>query len=228
VSSAERDIEQIHCNGCLRRTQHAIIARRVQHHSEARGDETLFTWRVIYTLFECCGCRTVTLRERTICDDVDYDKTVFYPPPVSRQAPPWHSKLPDAFQHLFAEVYRALHADSRRLVLMGCRALIDMFMTTTVGDVGGFASKLSSLVSEGYLSLQHRSILEAALDAGNAATHRGHEPSADDVALVLDIVENLTQTLVLKKNIAALRRHTPRRKPPRPPRRPPAGSGDKS
>ncbi len=54
-------------------------------------------------------------------------------------------------------------------------------------------------------------ILEAALEAGHAAAHRGHNPTIEDVTLVLDIVENLIQPLALKEKAEELRRRTPTR-----------------
>jgi hypothetical protein len=50
------------------------------------------------------------------------------------------------------ETYAALHANSKRLALMGARALVDLFMNATIGDIGGFQRKLQKLVEEGYLS----------------------------------------------------------------------------
>jgi len=96
---------------------------------------------------------------------------------------------------------------------MGTRALVDLFINETVGDIGGFHQKLTRLVDDGYLSARNREVLEAALEAGHAAAHRGHNPEAADVNLVVDIVENLLQTLVLKEKAAGLRDNTPKRTP---------------
>jgi hypothetical protein len=123
----------------------------------------------------------------------------------------WIYGLPVDFQALIKEIYTALYANSRCLALMGTRALVDLFMNTTIGDIGGFQRKLDKLVEDGYIGKKNKEILEAALDAGHAATHRAHNPTAEDVNLVFDIVENLIQHLVLKTQSADLKKHTPKR-----------------
>jgi len=65
--------------------------------------------------------------------------------------------------------------------MMGARALVDIFMTEHLGDIGGFQQKLDSLENEGYLSKVNRQVLEAALEAGHAAAHRGHKAEEETV-----------------------------------------------
>ncbi|KKK52089.1 hypothetical protein LCGC14_3108450, partial [marine sediment metagenome] len=167
-----------------------------------------------HTMLECCGCENVILRQRTWCDlyDVDYFDDVFFPPPTSRQLPPWHKKLPKEIQELLGEVYTALHSDSRMLAMMGARAIVDLFMNDKLGDKGGFSEKLKKLVNEGHISKANKDILEPALEAGHAATHRGHKANRETVIQVIDIVENLIQGYVLTIAADDLKKVTPIRK----------------
>lgn len=203
--------ESVHCNRCLRRTRQDVLMARVVRESEEVNDEFDIDFQITYTVLECRGCEAVTLRRRVISHDINVDDTDYYPPPISRQAPRWRYDLPAEFRSLLDETYTALHANSKRLVLMGGRALVDLFMNVSIGDIGGFQKKLLKLVDEGYLSRKNMEILEAALDAGHAAAHRGHNPTTEDVTLVLDIVENLIQPLALKEKAEELRRRTPKR-----------------
>mgnify|MGYP000905313342 FL=1 len=211
IDEQENKIEWVHCNQCLRHTRHEVVTNRVLKESED-NPEFMIDWYTTYTLLECRGCGSMTLRRRVISEDIDFDETDYYPPQISRQIPRWHHELPTEFSSLMKEVYTALHANSTRLALMGARALVDLFMNSTIGDIGGFRQKLQKLVNDGYLSSKNREILEPALDAGHAATHRAHTPSAEDVGRVFDIVENLIQTLVLKEKAKELKKHTPKRK----------------
>jgi hypothetical protein len=93
------------------------------------------------------------------------DIVEYYPPPISRQIPRWCYDLPVEFPSLIQETYAALHANSKRLALMGARALVDLFINATIGDIGGFQKKLERLVETGYLSRKNMEILEPALDA---------------------------------------------------------------
>lgn len=136
----------------------------------------------------------------------------YYPPRASRRLPHWHNQLPSEIVELLEEVYTALHADSRRLAMMGARALIDMVILDKVGDAGSFPEKLSQLVSKGFLSTTNRKVLEAALDVGNAASHRGHQSKTKHVQHVMDIVENLLQASILEPIAQELRDATPARK----------------
>ena len=208
----ETKIEWIHCNQCLRQTRHEVVTSRGLRESEEVAPTVAIDWQTTYTLLECRGCGSMTLRRRLISHDVDVDDTDYYPPPISRQIPRWHYDLPSEFKSLMKEVYAALHANSTRLALMGARALVDLFMNSTIGDIGGFQQKLQKLVNDGYLSSENKEILEPVLDAGHAATHRAHTPTAEDVGLVFDIVENLIQTLLFKEKVEDLKKHIPKRK----------------
>jgi len=95
---------------------------------------------------------------------------------------------------------------------MGARALIDLFITSQIGDVGGFELKLEQLVAKGFLSEKNRDILQVALEAGHAAAHRGHKPSKEDCERVIDIVENLIQFHVLRESARSLKKSVPARR----------------
>jgi len=72
------------------------------------------------------------------------------------------------------EIYAALHADSRSLALMGARTLVDMAILDKIGDAGSFQKKLELMEQKGFVARENRQFLSAALDAGNAAAHRGY------------------------------------------------------
>lgn len=200
------------CNKCLAETRHDVIAERVQHESEEVQDNGItFDWETRFTMLECRGCGTVSARREVACADLGHRWVEHLPPAISRPLPRWRSDLPDEFSDLIIETYTALHADSRRLALMGARSLVDLFMIKTIGDIGGFKAKMKELVGKGYLANKHKPILDAALDAGHAATHRAHNPSKDDVNTVFDIVENLLQFLVLEEKTQGLKTRTPKR-----------------
>jgi len=96
---------------------------------------------------------------------------------------------------------------------MGTRTLIDLLIIKKVGDVGTFREKLNALENAGLVSSQNRRVLDAVLDAGNAAAHRGHAPSESEVEAVMDIVENMLQAVyVFPETAKRLRKSTPRRR----------------
>jgi hypothetical protein len=212
IENQNKSVEWVHCNQCLRKTRHEIIAFRTLEETEELDDNFVVDWSTTYTMLECRGCGAVVLRRRVVSHDMHVDDTDFYPPPISRQSPGWLYDLPNEIRDLLKETYVALQAGSKRLAIMGARSLVDLFMTATLGDIGGFQQKLEQLVEKGFLSKQNKGVLETALETGHAVIHRGHSPKADDVNLVFDIVENLLQTMVLTRKSEELKKHTPKRK----------------
>jgi hypothetical protein len=95
---------------------------------------------------------------------------------------------------------------------MGIRAVVDVVILENVGDVGSFAKKLATLEERGFIGRQQRQFLEAVLDAGNAAAHRGHAANAEELESAMDIVENLLQAVYVLETAAE---HVRRRTPPR-------------
>lgn len=209
-------IQKVHCNTCLGDTDHWVIAKRDNlGRAKAYPDDPFceieIDWETIYTMFECCGCHSVVLRKYYYFSEWDGADISFHPPRISRQIPIWHEQLPWDWKELLKECYSALDSGSGTLAVMGARALIDLFMNDSVGDIGGFARKLSELEGKGILSRVNREFIEVALEAGHAAAHRGHRLKKTEVNQVFDIVENLLQSKVLQEATASLRSRIPER-----------------
>ena len=95
---------------------------------------------------------------------------------------------------------------------MGARTVIERIMTDKVGASGRFTVGLERMVSQHFITEDQKTILEAALDLGHAATHRELRPSDPQLTTVMDIIENLLQTLyILPADAARLRRWIPPR-----------------
>jgi hypothetical protein len=94
---------------------------------------------------------------------------------------------------------------------MGARTLVDLYLTEAVGNTGKFEERLERLVQSGRLASSDKATLRAALEAGNAAAHRGYNPAVTDLNIVMDIVEHLLQKHVLQHNAKSLAASTPSR-----------------
>ncbi len=220
VSNEAPKTERVHCNGCGHKTKHTVVATRKLPGSELIDGKFEIEWLYTYDMLECLGCESICMRRTFWWSEEPQSESVeYYPPPVSRRSPKWAEDLPSDLKALLHEVYVALHADSRRLAVMGARAIIDLVMQAKVGDIGGFEEKLGALVGGGYISARNRDVLRAALSAGHAAAHRGHNLSAAEVGQVMDIVENLLHTDLLEESAEQLAQTVPAR--PRKPVLPP-------
>ena len=155
-------------------------------------------WHETWEMVECCGCEEVKLQRRSLSsqdDSREGERVSYFPAAVSRRLPNWSAKLPYEVRDLLNEVYAAIHAGSCRLATVGARTLIDITMLDNkVGDVGSFKDKLAAMEQKGFLGVKNREFLEVAIDAGNAAAHRGLRLPPDKLFLVMDIVENMLQT----------------------------------
>lgn len=92
---------------------------------------------------------------------------------------------------IFQEVYSALAIGASRLALMGARTIFDMIANAHVGDTGGFEKKLADLKSNEILSGKQVEFVKRALEAGNAAAHRGYKPSESSLTGVWTLLSTL-------------------------------------
>ncbi|WP_299599694.1 DUF4145 domain-containing protein [uncultured Microbulbifer sp.] len=216
MSEENYKIEKAHCNQCLHETRHFVVALRDHSGSAPANEHDPYceyevSWRTVYKMLECCGCENVSLEKKFYFSEYDEIEEEYYPPKVSRQTPKWLDQLPEEWYELLKEIYVALHANSRRLAIMGTRTLLDLYMNEQVGDVGGFAKKLQVLEDSGQISKPNKSTLEAALEVGHAASHRGHKAKTSEVNQVIDIAENLLQGYLLTSGAESLRASAPPR-----------------
>jgi hypothetical protein len=212
-SAASDRTERVHCNTCGHATNHELLFSTNTSDTTIYENEFEVGWYHRYSVLKCLGCDTICLRQESHFSEHDYQniRTTFFPPQMARRAPEWLDELDEGLAALLREIYAALQIESIRLAMMGARAALDMYITAKVGDVGSFPRKLAALADRGLISSQHRQVLEAALDAGNAAAHRGHLPTQGEMGLVMDIVENVLHFAILDPAAAQLGQSIPPR-----------------
>jgi Domain of unknown function (DUF4145) len=184
-------------------TFHELLKVTRDEGSEKFDEDSGVWWVTTHEMFQCHGCKSVVLRRIYEFSEFDHPEVRYFPPPVSRRMPKWLDEIPYEMQTLLNEIYNSLDANTRALPLMGARAILDMVMVDKAGDFGSFGANLRQLETQGFISKKNREVLDAALDAGNAAAHRGYAPNLPDVLAVMDIVENLLQTTYVLDKVAA-------------------------
>ncbi|HXG57830.1 MAG TPA: DUF4145 domain-containing protein [Thermoanaerobaculia bacterium] len=203
-------VSYVHCHRCGNTTKHESLAVRKVDENVGEGI-TSFSWRNTYEVLECCGCGALCLCV-TYLDLDDREEVHYFPAPISRPLPHWRWQVPDELRELLEEIYAALQIGAPRLALMGTRALIDMVAVREAGDVGTFTAKVAALEQRGFVSKRNSDVLAVALDAGNAAAHRGFKPEIDVLLAVIDIVENIVQAIYhLPHRASRVQRETPPR-----------------
>jgi hypothetical protein len=213
-----------HCNTCIGEKNHNLLFRHLHKWSNEEydiyGDD-------VYELLQCCGCDSIILRQRSRFSE-DFDEnglivnTKYYPPAISRRKPLWfrdiisigHPKF-NLIKELIDEVYIAMHSGSNRLAAMGTRAIIETMMIDKVSDNDSFAANLSEMFKQGYISPKQNERLKIVLDAGHAAIHRDYCPTTKELNSILDICENVIESLYIHEVKA---KSLSKKIPPRPPR----------
>jgi len=79
----------------------------------------------------------------------------------------------------------------------GDQICLDQVLTNKVGDRGDFRQKLSALQASDFISGKQKDILYRIIDAGSGSVHRGWRPSDLDIGVLLDITENIIETIYL-------------------------------
>lgn len=126
--------------------------------------------------------------------------------------PEWYASLPAKIHEMLLEVRYALQKQLSALPSMGLRSIIDMVCNDQVGDIGSFAGKLHKLEEKRLITPKKRKIIETLLEVGHASIHRGYFPTAEDLQVVMDIVDHLLEELyVLDKTSESLRASVPKR-----------------
>jgi len=96
---------------------------------------------------------------------------------------------------LLEELYRAIGVRNWWLTMLGVRSLLEFVMVEKVGDHGSFVKNLNAFQDKGFISLVQSQALGPLIEAGHATTHRGYQPTAADVNLVMDILENVIEAI---------------------------------
>lgn len=169
-----------------------------------------------YETLKCCGCEAVKLRHVSWFSEDDTPSVTYFPPAVFRRHPEWFdelcgeiSKENEFVVSLLNEIYVALHNNLTSLATMGVRALLEKVMISQIGDQGSFFAHVKKFEEWGHLSKLQKARLDVILDAGHAAMHRIYSPKRSDVITLLDIAENIIESVFvhdhrvekLKKNV---------------------------
>lgn len=216
--------EKFPCRRCTTETNHEILftyAHMQPFEVINKNEDGLVensAWAIgceNYQFIKCLGCESPSVALQNLAESSDKQRTdnfTFFPPRISRPIPRWTKDLPVDLMELFFEVYGALSNKMPRLALMGARTIFDMVAVSKVGDIGGFKKKLSTLEENGFISQKQKELLDKALDAGSAASHRGFKPDEELLGAIFDIIEHLVGIEELERKAMLIKSKTPKRR----------------
>jgi hypothetical protein len=212
---------KIHCNTCLGQRWHTVLYSTKREYVEESDIGFQYEEVTVYRLAECDGCDTITMH--TAWNSSAQPETIEeqWPPKVSRNQPKWMHELfmsggaSNPFKHEFIrEIYSSLKVGNFRLTVLGVRALLEQVMLEKIEDQGTFAGNINAFESAGFISRIQREAIMPVIEAGHASMHRGFKATEQQVEAILDITENVIESIYIAGS-----RTTGLNVPPRKPRK---------
>jgi hypothetical protein len=117
---------------------------------------------------------------------------------LNRALPNWLDKLPEDLQEALRESYTASQHDLRYVAAIGCRTALDIATVDKIGDAGGSKKKLSKLAEQNHITAMEKELMDAVIDTGDAAAHRGFRPNPKQLLRIFDIVERVLYSFYIK------------------------------
>ena len=204
-----------HCNKCGGIKNHLVLfCKEVFEEDQENG----FYESNIYSTVSCLGCESVSFLIITDACYTDGTVQCNYPSAVFRKKPRWFSifNVPvdvnlRHVKRLIDEIYSAIQNDAPCLAVLGVRSLIEFVMIMKCGDLGSFSKNLDEFHSGGHISTYQKEKLMHLIHIGHAVTHRGFTLKNEDVILLVDILENIMESIFANGDVQWLAQKVPKR-----------------
>jgi len=213
------DRVQLHCNSCLGIRWHSVLFSTTRTHFEELNDGDSYEEVTIYRITECNGCESVSMHTSWSNSSQIDPINEQWPPRVSRRQPKWMFQLvfsdglSNPFKHEFMqEIYSSLKSGNLRLAVLGIRALLEQIMLEHIDDQKTFKGNIEKFQAAGFISRLQREAILPVIEAGHASMHRGFKATEQDVEAILDVTENVIESIYIAKS-----RTTNLKVPPRKP-----------
>lgn len=190
---------------------------------QGSGQET--SWHMYHAL-SCLNCQGISFVDRLwvhpgpMIGDATVESETFYPQTPFASRPAWLQELSQEVQAILHEVYRAADNQLFSVAAMGARTVIDITLTSLVGDIGGFEKKLDRAIQTQKIESKYRAPIMAVIESGHASAHRGHVHTCESFGELLSLLEQLlvkihiapAQEAALQAQASRLKAGTPQRR----------------
>lgn len=191
--------------------------------TKERGQET--SWHM-YHAHSCLHCQGISFVDRIwvhpgpMIGDATVEAETFYPQTPFASRPAWLPELSQEMQAILHEVYKAADHHLFSVAAMGVRTVIDISLTSLVGDIGGFDKKLGRAIETQKIESKYRAPIMAVIESGHASAHRGHVHTSESFGELLSLLVQLlirihiapAQETVLQAQASRLTAGTPQRR----------------
>jgi hypothetical protein len=202
------EIIHSYCNKCGKIMNHQILMDYCESGIDILDSEFDFSRGKIdytadfkndYQIIKCSGCDTISYRSFYFFSEYqnfDNDGTWEERYPVLKR------KIEKDFQHLpftltriYKEVIMAYNNNCLILCVAGIRAILEGICKDKGITEGKLDKKIKSMCEQGFVSLQHESILHKLRFLGNEVLHELQTPSQEEIDAALDIIEHIIESL---------------------------------
>lgn len=202
--SQDESKRKLHCNSCAGERWHLLLHQVQKSWQEDDEPGNFYEEICDYMLAECSGCEEVSLHTEWRSSSSSEVILSRWPPKISRKEPRWLFSLlvsenfnnPYKYEFL-KEIYIALSNNNLRLAVIGVRALLEQVMIESVGDQKSFKENLNKFMENGYISRVQKDTIVPVLEAGHASMHRGFKAKKAEVEALVDVVENIIESIYI-------------------------------
>ena len=191
-------IEWYFCYSCQTETRHSVL------HEESRSHD-YEPYCQVYQIAECLGCRHMSLVHKDIdgysfVENIDgereYDTDINIYPKQSN-AIEGRYYLPRKIEHVYSETLIAIRERAFVLAGIGLRATLEAVCNDQNIKGSNLEEMISKLQETGVLSEKDIERLHSIRFLGNDAAHRLERYSAEQIDVVLKIVEHLLNSIYI-------------------------------
>mgnify|MGYP001618843025 FL=1 len=211
---------KIACLQCDLITNHEVISSV----NNLWGDDYGMVGATDFEVVQCKGCEMISFRSASTCsEDIDGDPVTgepYYPVTenlypnrmVGKKVMKDSYLLPYPVSEIYTEVHDAMCRSSRILASIGVRILVEAICKLEGAKGTNLEKKIDNLVQKGILTADNAETLHSTRLLGNRSAHEGEQSSTAEIAIAMDIVENLMHRVyIIPKKASKLprRRLTP-------------------
>jgi hypothetical protein len=213
---------KVFCSQCKGETNHVVMQSVDCTGEEEIGYDqdhaVTIDWSNNYQIIQCQGCDSVTFRHVSWFSEAEYEcgdgtSTLLYPKRSDKTRPiKDYYNVPTTLRRIYRETLECFNGDSLTLCAAGLRAMIEGICSdqnVSDGPVqvkkkdrtvqterrNNLEGKIAGLCEKGILTQGNATILHEHRFLGNEAVHELNQPSPDELALAIDIMEHTLDAL---------------------------------
>lgn len=205
----DQTLEKYFCQACRGQRKHVVLFEKKTSGSE---DEYNFQWINRFRIIECAGCENISfvkmygdnfmMREGQDGEMEYYEDNDVYPYYLKQgEELSGIHQLPENIKSIYSETINALKVGSLLLTAAGFRAVIESTCNHLKIKQANLAERIDLLHSNGYLSKAESRRLHSIRFLGNSALHEIQTPKAEQLVILLGIVNHLLSNLFISDKL---------------------------